>query len=334
MKLSRVISLALVAMLLTLVVPVSLGQGELGTPENPIQVLFVPSVDAAVIVSGGEIMAQALNEATGLHFEVAVPTSYAATIEEICASPSNTMAFIPARAYVEANNLCGVEVEAAAIRNGWSVYWAQYIVRRDSDIYTFGDLAGKTWGAPSLTSTSGYTYPLAELTAAGITPGETVETGGHGQTVLAVYNGEVDFGTTYFSPALTPGAPWSIGDLPEPYDLTVDDVDASAAGLFVGAVEVLDARALARETAPDILQQVRILRLSAPIPNDTLSFGPDFPDALRDEIVQALIDFSTTEAWAQSIGSSDFYGWSSLEPTTDSAYDPIRLLIAFEESRR
>ena len=66
---------------------------EIGTPEHPIKVLFVPSVDANMIVTGGEVMANALNEATGLTFEVSVPTSYAATIEEMCASPTDTMAF-------------------------------------------------------------------------------------------------------------------------------------------------------------------------------------------------------------------------------------------------
>ena len=54
-----------------------------GSPEHPIKVLFVPSVDANIIVTGGEVMAAALNEATGLTFEVTVPTSYAATIEEM-----------------------------------------------------------------------------------------------------------------------------------------------------------------------------------------------------------------------------------------------------------
>ncbi|NUM49388.1 MAG: hypothetical protein HUU38_32205, partial [Anaerolineales bacterium] len=38
----------------------------IGSAEHPIKVLFVPSVDANVIVTGGEVMAQALNEATGL----------------------------------------------------------------------------------------------------------------------------------------------------------------------------------------------------------------------------------------------------------------------------
>jgi phosphonate transport system substrate-binding protein len=92
---------------------------DIGTPGHPIKVLFVPSVDANVIVSGGEVMANALNEATGLTFEVVVPTSYAATIEEMCASPADTMAFIPAFGYVLANDLCGVDVAFKAVRRGW-----------------------------------------------------------------------------------------------------------------------------------------------------------------------------------------------------------------------
>lgn len=322
------------SMLFTLVfvlsgVAIVSAQAELGSPENPIEVYFVPSVEAAMIVSGGEILAQALTEATGLTFTVSVPTSYAATVEAMCASPGNSMGFIPAAGYVIAHNRCGVEVEAAAVRNGWPVYWAAYIVRRDSDIYTFGDLEGRTWAAPSLTSTSGYVFPASELTSAGITPGETVEAGGHPQTVLAVANGEVDFGTTFYSPPLVPGAPWRIGDLPEPFDLSVDDSYVTDEGLFVGEVQVKDARETVIETMPDIVNQVRVLRLSAPIPNDTLSFGPDFPPELRAQIIDALIAFSGTEGWANSIGSRDFYNWTSLAPVEDSVYDAVRQIIEF-----
>src|SRR5687768_7888052 len=99
-----------------------------GSPEHPIKVLFVPSVDANVIVTGGEVMAAALNEATGLTFEVSVPTSYAATIEEMCASPSDTIGFIPAFGYVLANDLCGVDVAFRAVRRGWGVYWTMIVV--------------------------------------------------------------------------------------------------------------------------------------------------------------------------------------------------------------
>lgn len=302
-------------------------QGEIGTEDNPIQVYFVPSVEAQMIVEGGEVMAQALEAATGLQFEVFVPTSYAATIEAMCASPDNSMGFIPAAGYVLANNRCGVEVAAAAVRFGWPVYWAQYIVRRDSDIFVFGDLDGKTWGYGDIASTSGYIVPFVEMQAAGIQPGDTVETGGHNQTVLAVYNGEVDFGTTFFSPPLMPEghAQWNYGDLPEPYDLTVDESYIGEDGrLYVGNIRVQDARAAVRETAPDVVDRVRILRLSDPIPNDTLSFGPGFPEELRQEIIDALIAFSQTEEWNQSIGSPDFYEWTSLSPIGDDAFDPVR----------
>lgn len=303
-----------------------LAQDDLGSEANPIQVFFVPSVEAQTITTGGEIMAQALKEATGLNFEVAVPTSYAATVEAMCAAPDSSMGFIPAAGYVIANNRCGVQVEAAAVRRGWSVYWTAYIVRRDAPIYTFGDLAGKTWAYPDAGSTSGYIVPSVELQAAGIEVGDTVEAGGHNQVVQAIYSGEADFGTTFYSPPELPGAPWRVGDNPEPYDLTVDESRLDEEGnLYVGDIRILDARANIRDTAPDVVDQVRILRLSAPIPNDTLSFGPDFPEELQQQIMDALFAFAETEAWSQSIGSQDFYDWSGIEAIEDDAYDPVRL---------
>ena len=80
----------------------------------------MPSVDTDVIVSGGEVMKAALEEATGLSFVVKVPTSYAATIEEMCASPEDTMGFIPGFGYVIASQLCGVDVSFSAVRFGWA----------------------------------------------------------------------------------------------------------------------------------------------------------------------------------------------------------------------
>lgn len=321
-KIFVVVALVVLAALTSLS---AMAQDALGSEANPIQVYFVPSVEAGVITTGGEVMAAALNEATGLHFEVFVPTSYAATVEAMCAAPANSMGFIPAAGYVIANNRCGVEVEAAAVRRGWPVYWAAYIVRRDSGIRTFNDLAGKSWAYPDAGSTSGYIFPLVELTQAGIEAGEPVEAGSHNNVVTAVYNGEADFGTTFFSPPVGEFAPWSIGDSPEPFDLTVEESYIGEDGnLYVGNLRILDARANIRETAPDVIEQVKVLRLSAPIPNDTLSFGPDFPEDLRTQIVDALIAFSQTEGWASSIGSEDFYGWSSIEPVSPSLYDIVR----------
>ncbi len=299
--------------------------GELGSADNPIQVLFVPSVDAGVIVTGGEVMAGALNEATGLNFEVDVPTSYAATIEAMCASPEDTIGFIPALGYVLANNRCDVEVGAAAVRFGLSWYAAQILVPRDSDIQSIDDLAGKKWAVPDLGSTSGFLYPSVMLQDAGIEASEIVEAGGHGQSVLAVYNGEVDFSTSYFSPPLTDPS-WQYGDEPEPYD--VNSVIRNDEGrCFSEEIRVLDARCSVTETAPDVFEQTRIMMLSPKIPNDTMSFSPEFPEELKGTIVDALVEFAASDACDESICSDDFYNWSGLDPAEDAFYDPVRNLI-------
>jgi phosphate/phosphite/phosphonate ABC transporter binding protein len=314
---------------------------DVGTADNPIKVLFVPSVDTQAIVSGGEIMANALKEATGLEFEVVVPTSYAATIEEMCAAPDSSMGFIPGLGYVLANQLCGVDVAYKAVRFGWSVYWAQYIVPRDSDIQTLADLDGLKWAYPDAGSTSGYMVPLVEFQENGITPGETLEAGGHTGVVRAVYQGDADFGTTFFSAPLRPAdiGPWKEGDPPDIPDGIWETcaVDADGARIYCGEDadgngtpdwRVLDARAGLREEAPDIIQKVRILAISPPIPNDTLSFGPDFPEDLRTQIVDALFAFSETDAWAESIGNPDFYDWTAIQPATDEEYDFVRQMVA------
>ena len=302
-----------------------------GTAENPIKVLFVPSVDANVIVSGGEIMAAALKEATGLEFEVSVPSSYAATIEEMCASPDNTMGFIPGLGYVFANQLCGVDVSFKAVRFGWDVYWAEILVPADSDIQSLADLDGKKWAYPDAGSTSGYLAILPLFAANGITPGETLEAGGHTGVIRAIYNGEADFGTAFFSPPLKPeGEPaWAVGDDPEiPADLIPECApNEDGSRLFCGGWRVLDARAGLRQEAPDVVQKVRILDISPEIPNDTLSFGPEFPAELRAQIEEALVAFAETEAWAKSIGNQDFYGWTGLSPATDAEYDVVRQMI-------
>jgi phosphonate transport system substrate-binding protein len=303
-------------------------EAELGSPDRPIQVLFVPSVDAQVIVSGGEIMDQALTDATGLEFEVSVPTSYAATIEEMCANPGDTMGFIPAFGYVLASQLCQVDVSFKAVRFGWGVYWAQFLVARDSAFETLADLEGASWAYPDPGSTSGFLFPSVALDDAGVTPGETVEAGGHPQAALAVYNGEVDFGTSFFSPPLLPEGDWAIGDDPEIPDDVIESCAPTEDGeLWCGDYRVLDARASAIEEAPDIVQQVRILDITAEIPNDTLSFGPDFPAELRAQIEEALAAFAETPEWEESIGHQDFYAWSGIEPATDAEYDIVRTVV-------
>jgi len=167
-----------------------------------------------------------------------------------------------------------------------------------------------------------------------------VQTGGHNQSVLAVYNGEVDFATTFYSVPNNPdGKPafsydeFVAGGITEDqYELPAEVIEncapnEDASRLLCDGWRVLDARANVRTDAPDVVQKLRILVVSPPIPNDTLSFSPDFPAEVRAQIEEALVAFSQTEAWGLSIGSSDFYGWTGIAPATDAEYDFIRAMV-------
>jgi phosphonate transport system substrate-binding protein len=314
-------------------------EAALGSEEKPIKVLFVPSVDVDAIVSGGEIIAAALEDATGLKYEVSVPTSYAATIEEMCASPDDTAGAIPAQAYVLANDRCGITVGLASVRFGLPWYTAQIVVPMDSDIQSIEDLDGLTWGVPDFGSTSGYLFPSAMFQAAGVEPGEIVETGGHTNAMLALYNGEVDFATAFFSPPLLPNfeRQWQYGvDDPEIWrEVGESPIRNEAGRTFVGGdpadggYRVLDARASVADTAPDIFDTTRILALTDQIPNDTLSFGPNFPLHIANQIVAALEEWVDEDnpACMESICHEDFYNWTAVTSVDDSFYDAVRFLM-------
>lgn len=304
---------------------------EVGSPEKPIRVLFVPSVSAEEIVAGGEVLQTALSDATGLTFEVAVPTSYAATVEEICAAPDSSIGIIPAQAYVLGSQLCGIDIALKAERFGYTEYWAQFIAPRDSEITSLEDVAGATWAYPDAGSTSGFLVPSGTLGVLGIEVGGELEAGGHDGVVRAVYNGEADFGTTFFSPATdTDGtALWDTtnegadvpADLVESCGLDADGQLACGDNYFVR-----DARRNVREELPDVIQRVKVFAISDPIPNDGVAFGPDFPADVRELIVNAMIDFAANdpEGFATAL---DAYSWDNIAVSVDSEFDSIRAII-------
>ena len=304
---------------------------EVGSESNPIQVLFVPSVSAEEIIAGGELLEQTLEAETGLAFEVDVPTSYASVIEEMCASPENTMGFIPAQAYVLGNDECGIEVSLKSLRFGYTEYWAQFITQRDADIDSLDDLNGLTWAYPETTSTSGFLVPSGVFEVLAVEPGEESEVGGHTAVVQAIYDGSADFGTTFFSPAvdgernvLWDGDP-NNADVPD--DL-VESCALDAEGEIVCGDDFYprDARRNIRDSAPDVIQKVKIITLSDPIPNDTLSYSPEFPNDLKQTINDALKAFAADDPDGFST-AFDAYSWSGVADTNDSEFDSIRALL-------
>ena len=302
----------------------------IGTADNPIEVLFVPSVSAEEIIAGGDLLKEALTATTGLEFNVSVGTSYASTIEEMCASPDNTIGFIPAQGYVLASDLCGVDIQLKSLRFGFTEYWTEFIAPRDSTLASIFDLSGKKWAYPDATSTSGFLVPSGIFEKFAINVGESFEAGGHTAVVRAVYNGEADFGTVFYSPQIDANDEVIWDNTEAGADITAEAVETCVLDAD-GEIECSgeyprDARRNIREENPDVIQKVKIIALSDPIPNDGMAFGPEFPADLKTEIVAAMVAFAENDPDTFA-AAFDAYSWSGVAPTEDSEFDSIRALL-------
>ena len=131
--------------------------------------------------------------------------------------------------------------------NGRDSYRAQFIVRADSGIESLADLKGKVWAVPGLTSTSGYLFPrlaLAEAGVDGLTDVTVVNMVTHDATVMAVYYGDADFGTTFEN-----AQDVLVGELP--------DVHEKVKVLYVTDSIPNDGVVVRKELHPDLIEEIQ-----------------------------------------------------------------------------
>jgi len=106
------------------------------------------------------------------------------------------MAMVCTYLYVRGHDEIGVDLLAAPQVNGRAQYRSLVIVRADSQIEDFGDLAGKRFAFTDPLSTSGRLYPLSVLRELGVEPGaffaSTTYTYSHDNSIKAVVQGVVD----------------------------------------------------------------------------------------------------------------------------------------------
>jgi len=238
-------------------------EAELGSAKNPIKMFFVPSMEADKIIVSGQKIADYLSQKTGYHFKVAVPTSYAAVIEAM-GTKETDVAWLATFGYILAHEKFGAEVALTTVRKGLEKYRGQFIARTESGIEKLEDIEGKTIAYTDAASTSGYMYPSATLQKNGIKPAKYFFAGGHPQVVLSVYEGTADVGCTYWSPPAENG-------------------------------EIKDARKRILETHPDVIEKVKIVGFTEWIPNDTVTFRQNFPTEMKQQIVDALLEFAASE---------------------------------------
>jgi phosphonate transport system substrate-binding protein len=130
----------------------------------------------------------------------------------------------------------------------------------------------------------------------GVVVREEMFAGGHTQSVLKVYQGDVDAAAAFYSPR--------------------DSVTG----------EYLDARAKVAPSHPDVYDRVKILCLTEPIPNDPVVMRKGLPQAIERALLAALLDFQKTPE-----GKASLMQIASVEgfvPTVDADYNDVRKLVS------
>ena len=291
-------------------IPIEVTKAPLGTNERPVQVLFSPVSSPAVIMTRGQVLADALADATGLQFAVGVADDEAALIDLMCAAPADIIGVLSPLGVVQANRQCGVQPGNVAVHTdglGWQA--GMIVARRDSGILTLADLAGKRGAVPDANSLPNAKAIETMLQEAGVEVAEIVEVPGDNSAMLAVFDGEVDFAVGTYTPPIMPYEErlWEYGvDAAEIWRQLGIAPERSPIGYVLvigepefGGYRLRDARAGIFDIQPEIYNQTRIVALSPQIPNETVAFGRDFPLALARQVILELQTFAASEACAE-----------------------------------
>jgi basic membrane protein A len=263
--------------------PAAEAETEAEASDVSIVMSFVPSGDTESILASGDELAQMVADRTGYSVESNVATSYAAVIEAMGAGNAQ-IGWLNTFGYILAHEKYGVDVALATERFGATTYKGQIITRADSGIETIEDLAGTTFCRPDPLSTSGWIIPSITMAAEGLDVENDIEV--------------TDVGS---------------------HDNVVSAVyngDCDAGATYV------DARGTIEDDVPDVKEQVIVIRESADIPNDTVSFAADVPPEVREAVTNALLDITTTEDGMAAL--EDLYEIAGLVPVDDTFYDAFR----------
>ena len=258
-------------------------------------VQFVPSQNADKIEAKAKPLEKLLSDKLGIPVKVSVSTNYN-TIVEAMKSKKVDVGFLPPTAYTLAHDQKAADLLLQAQRYGVNKdgssnkklvddYKSEILVKKNSGIKSLKDLKGKKIALQDVTSTAGYTFPLATLkkeTGINATKDmKIVNVKGHDQAVISLLNGDVD-----------------------------------AAAVFQ------DARTIVKKDQPNVFKDTKILKLTESIPNDTISVRPDMDKKFQEKLKKAFKDIAKSKKGHKII--SEVYSHEGYTDTKDSNFDIVR----------
>ncbi|MCG8455902.1 MAG: PhnD/SsuA/transferrin family substrate-binding protein [Holophagales bacterium] len=183
-----------------------------------------------------------------------------------------------------------------------SVYYGAVYSRVDGAARRLQDFSGRSFAFTDETSTSGHIFPRMLLDREGVDLGRVYFSGGHPNSIQAVWDGKAVGGSAFYSP---PGA------------------QQARDGTLVG-----DARMLILNRMPDIetrrafLDEVRIVSLTDPIPNDLCAVRAGFSPSLWERFEASFRRFLETPQGKEAF--FDLVAGVEAAVTSDRAFDGFR----------
>ncbi len=164
-------------------------------------------------------------------------------------------------------------------------YKSEILVKKNSGINSLKDLKGKKIALQDVASTAGYTFPLVTLKKEA-----------------------------------------SIDATKDMKIVNVKGHDQAVISLLngdVGAAAVFnDARTIAKKDQPNVFKDTKILKLTKPIPNDTILVRPDMDKKFQDKLKKAFKEISKTKEGHKVI--SEVYSHEGYVDAKDSDFDIVR----------
>lgn len=254
-----------------------------------LRVGFIPSENSAEIQRNAQPLVDQLSASLKREVQPFIATDYTGIVEAF-RNHRLDMAFLTPASYVMAHAEANVKVILRAQRGKLPYYYSVIFTRKDSGVNSLKDLKGKTFAFGDNLSTAGYIYPLQIFRKQGINPEtdfeNTIFSGGHDATVLAVYNQKVTAGATYANDAEGKDAAWN-------HILT-----------------------------PEQSKDIKVLAVSEPIPADNICVSADMKPETTEAIRTFFANLGKTPEGHKLL--QDLYRIDLFVPANDDDYKGIR----------
>ncbi|MCI5110238.1 MAG: phosphonate ABC transporter substrate-binding protein [Marivita sp.] len=252
-------------------------------------------------LNNNECLRAYTEELLGVPTRLFAPADYNGVIQGLLGG-SLDMAWLGASSYAAIYLEDADAVEPVLVKtnlDGSFSYHSIGFARKDSGITSLEDMQGKVFGFGDPNSTSGYLIPSVEIPqATGATMesgdyfGEVKFTGGHEQTIVAVFNGDIDGGVTWAD---------GLGNWEDGYN----------SGALRRAVDA---------GLVDMNELVEIWK-SKPIPEGPVVLRKALPDDVKAKMVEMVANLhETDETCAYGVAAGETAGFA---PIGHDAYETI-----------